>query len=41
MPILNIKRKIESQKLKVEKSVFRWQFYKKNMYNYKMLTTNG
>ena len=38
MPILNIKREIENQKLKVEKLVIR--FYK-NMYNYKMLSTNG
>ena len=40
MPILNIKRDIESKILIVENSVFRKQFYK-NMYNYKVLTTNG
>ena len=40
MPILNIKRDIESQKLIVEKSFFQKQLFK-NMYNYKMLTTNG
>ena len=40
MPILSIKRDIESQKLIVEKSVFRKQFYK-IMYNYEIHTTNG
>ena len=40
MPILNIRREINGQKIKVEKSVFRYQRCN-IMYNYKMITING
>ena len=40
MPILNIKRGIDGQKIKVEKSVFRYQLCN-IMYNYNMVTISG
>ena len=40
MPILNSEREIDGQKIKVEKSVLRYQLCN-IMYNHEMITING